>query len=153
MHSPVPVRAVLVLVFGLAAAVATASCATTPPDPSPPPTVRDVTLGQEFTLRAAESVRITGTDLLVTFDSVTEDSRCPTNVNCVWAGNAVVRLTPRVADATRGALELHTTTVDKREAPVDGYRVQLTRLTPNRTEGTPLTQDQYIATLTVVRSR
>lgn len=149
---PVPVRAALVLAFGVAAAVSTANCATTPPDPSPPGTIREAAPGQEFTLRTAESVRITGTDLLVTFDRVTEDSRCPTNVNCVWAGNAVVRLATRVAGATRGPLELHTTTVDKRQAPVDGYRIQLIRLTPARTEGTPLTQDQYIATLTVVRS-
>jgi len=150
---PVPVRASLVLAFGVAAAVSTATCATTPPDPSPPETIRDATLGQEFTLRAAESVRIAGTDLLLTFDRVTEDSRCPTNVNCIWAGNAVVRLATRVAGVARGPMELHTTTVDKRDAPVDGYRVRLIRLMPSRTEGTTVTQDQYVATLTVVRSR
>ena len=149
---PVAVRALLVLAFGVAAAVSAASCATTPPDPSPSQTVRDVTLGQEFTLRAAESVRIAGTDFLMTFDRVTEDSRCPTNVNCVWAGNAVVRLTARVAGATGGNLELHTTTADKREAAVDGFRVQLVRLAPTRADGTPITQDQYVATV-IVRSR
>ena len=149
---PVPVRASLALAF-VAAAVFTATCATTPPDPSTPETVLDAPLGQEFTLRAAESVRIAGTALVLTFDRVTEDSRCPTDVNCIWAGNAVVRLATRVAGVTHGPIELHTTTADKRETPVDGYRVQLVRLMPTRTQGTTLTQDQYIATLTVVRSR
>ena len=149
---PVPARAVLVLAFGVAAAVFTARCASAPPDPSPPDASREVSLGQEFPLRAAESVRIAGTDLLIAFDRVTEDSRCPVNVTCVWAGNAVVRLTARVAGAARGNLELHTTTADKREAAVDGFRVQLVRLAPTRAEGTPITQDQYVATVTV-RSR
>lgn len=142
----------MVLAFGVAAAVSTVNCATTPPDPSPPDAVREVSLGQEFTLRAAESVRIAGTELRVTFDRVTEDSRCPINVNCIWAGNAVVRLATRIADVTRGPIELHTTTADKRGGTVDGYRVQLVRLTPARTEGTSIAQDQYIATITVVRS-
>lgn len=153
MRFTAPVRASLVLAFGVAATVSTATCATTPPDPSAPETVREVALGQEFTLRSAESVRIAGTDLLVTFDRVTEDSRCPTNVNCIWAGNAVVRLATRVAGVALGPMELHTTTVDKRDAPVDGYRVQLVRLMPTRTEGTTITPDQYVATLSVVRSR
>jgi hypothetical protein len=29
----------------------------------------------------------------VRFDKVLEDSRCPTNVDCVWAGQAIVQLT------------------------------------------------------------
>ena len=149
MLPPVPVRASLALAFGVAAAVFTATCATTPPDPSTP----EAPLGPEFTLRSAESVRIAGTALVLTFDRVTEDSRCPTDVNCIWAGNAVVRLATRVAGVTHGPIELHTTTADKRETPVDGYRVQLVRLMPTRTQGTTITQDQYIATLTVVRSR
>lgn len=149
---PVPGRAVLVLAFGVAAAVSTANCATTPPDPSPPEPAREVALGQEFALRAADAVRVAGTDLRVTFDRVTEDSRCPTNVNCVWAGNAVVRLDARVGQAPRGPLDLHTTTADKRDATVDGYRVHLVGLTPARTEGQTISQDQYIATV-IVRSR
>ena len=140
------------MTFVAAAAVSAASCATTPPDPSPQEAAREVSLGQEFPLRAAEPVRIAGTDLLIAFDRVTEDSRCPVNVTCVWAGNAVVRLTARVAGAARGNLELHTTTADKREAAVDGFRVQLVRLAPTRAEGTPITQDQYVATV-IVRSR
>ncbi len=135
----------------MAAAVLTANCATTPPDPSPPETTREVSLDQEFPLRAAESVRIAGTDLRVTFDRVTEDSRCPVNVNCVWAGNAVVRLDARMGQATR-PLELHTTTADKRQAAVDGYRIELIRLTPTRAADTTITPDQYIATV-IVRSR
>ena len=153
MLPQVPVRASLGLAFGVAAAVSTANCATAPPDPSPPETVQEAPLGPEFTLRPAESARIAGTALVLTFDRITEDSRCPTDVTCVWAGNAVVRLAARVAGVARGPMELHTTTVDKREATVDGYRVQLVRLAPARTQGTTITQDQYLATLTVVRSR
>lgn len=41
-------------------------------------------------LAPGESVRIEGRDVTVRFASVLEDSRCPTEVTCVWAGRARV---------------------------------------------------------------
>jgi hypothetical protein len=107
---------------------------------------------QSFTLRAGETVPVANTPLAITFDRVTEDSRCPVNVTCVWAGNAVVRLSIRHAGETRPTIELHTTTAGKREAVVDGVRLQLVQLAPARTEGSTIPPDQYLATIAVVRS-
>jgi uncharacterized Zn finger protein len=49
----------------------------------------ELRLGEEFTLSTGESAAIKGEDLEITFLEVTEDSRCPRNVTCVWAGRAV----------------------------------------------------------------
>ena len=59
------------------------ACAVVPaPDSTPPaPQGSVVALGQ--------SVRVG--DLTVTPTAVVEDSRCPTNARCVWAGRLVVR--------------------------------------------------------------
>ncbi|MFC2059292.1 hypothetical protein ACFLTS_06650 [Chloroflexota bacterium] len=43
-------------------------------------------LGQEFSLRIGQTAAIAGEDLRISFDEVTEDSRCPRNVTCIWEG-------------------------------------------------------------------
>ena len=56
-----------------------------------------VSLGQEFSLRIGESVSIRGEELQVRFLEVTEDSRCPRGVVCVWEGrvSCLVEITYR----------------------------------------------------------
>ncbi len=44
--------------------------------------------GEEFSLKIGESAAVRGEDLEITFLEVLEDSRCPKNVECVWAGRA-----------------------------------------------------------------
>lgn len=43
-------------------------------------------LGEEFALSPGQSVVIPGEDLRIKFLEVTEDSRCPQGVTCIWAG-------------------------------------------------------------------
>lgn len=109
-------------------------------------------MGEEFTLRVAESIRIAGTDLRLTLDRIVEDSRCPTGVNCVWEGDATVRVTLQIAQADPGTLDLHTDASNQREAASRGYRVRLITLAPWPREGTRISSDQYVATLVVLRS-
>ncbi|MFC1972275.1 hypothetical protein ACFLVE_02575 [Chloroflexota bacterium] len=51
-------------------------------------------LGEEFSLPISQSVVITGEDLDIKFVEVSEDSRCPKDVTCVWEGRvtAVVEI-------------------------------------------------------------
>src|ERR1044072_8657255 len=49
-------------------------------------------LGQEFDLRVGQRAVIRKTNLTLRFVTVPEDSRCPSDVTCVWAGNARVEL-------------------------------------------------------------
>ncbi len=46
----------------------------------------DAKTGEEFSLSVGQSVEITGEDLKITFTEVSGDSRCPSDVVCVWAG-------------------------------------------------------------------
>ena len=46
-------------------------------------------LGQEFTLPLGEKVFLESENLLIRFDEVIEDSRCPKDVECVRAGEAI----------------------------------------------------------------
>lgn len=57
-------------------------------------------------LRLGERVRIAGTGWTVIFREVIEDSRCRPEVQCVWAGQIVVRLVGEHSDGRVAALVL-----------------------------------------------
>lgn len=49
-------------------------------------------LGDTLTLKAGEAAIHEEERLLILFDTLLSDSRCPAGVQCIWAGNASVRL-------------------------------------------------------------
>ena len=76
--------------------------------------------GEPFELKANEASRLADENLLVRFEGVTEDSRCPVRTQCVWAGDAAVELMlekPPAASATR---MLHTSERVGRDAELRG---------------------------------
>jgi hypothetical protein len=46
-------------------------------------------LGREFKLAVGQTVSIVEEGISVTFDGVSEDSRCPTGAMCIWEGRVV----------------------------------------------------------------
>jgi hypothetical protein len=112
----------------------------------PDPAAAAVPLGREFTLALGQSVAVAGTDLCLTLRAVRDDSRCPADVQCMWAGDATVAL--EVGGAA--TFDLHTSGALAREATHGGYRITLVRLDPVPHSTAPLTAD-YRATLVVVR--
>lgn len=86
-------------------------------------------LGQEFTLPIKNEAVIKGENLRIEFTEVTADSRCPRNVQCVWAGEASYILKVSQGDDS----ELVAITEPAAEDPVTtvwhGYKI-LTSLEP-----------------------
>lgn len=71
----------------------TTSPAASPALPQPPLTTPGgLSLPGSIVLAVGQSVRVDGRDAVVRFVRVTEDSRCPQGVECVWAGRARVEL-------------------------------------------------------------
>ena len=54
------------------------------------PSAAPVPLGREFTLEVGQSALVDDSGLRVTLLGVADDSRCPTDVQCVWEGDARV---------------------------------------------------------------
>ncbi len=106
------------------------------------------TLGTPFTLAPDGVVVVAGTDLEVRFVQVTEDSRCPVGVTCIWEGNAGVEITARMVPA--GVADLYTlnTALEPRSVVVGAYRIELLGLEPQRTTNGPA-QSEYRATFVV----
>jgi hypothetical protein len=69
-----------------------------------PAEVIEAGLGEEFTLPIGEEAVITGEDLRISFEEVTEDSRCPKNVECVWEGQARYALLFTLGEASERAV-------------------------------------------------
>ena len=110
----------------------------------------EIRLDQEFELAPGGTARIAGTNQTVTFESVSQDSRCPANVTCVWAGNAEIRLKVRAAD--RDSSIALNTTVEPHAAAVGGLRVELKALAPEQRAGSPIPSGAYRARLVVTGS-
>ncbi len=100
-----------------------------------PPDVTDVKLGDVFTLEQGSSIVVDGQT--IRFDEVTEDSRCPANVDCVWEGRASVNLM-MIADDTMmgvqlsipGFVNIDSEPRDIQSASAQGYTLTLLQLNP-----------------------
>ena len=94
---------------------------------------------------------IPDTDLTVVFEAVVEDSRCPVGTNCVWAGDATVRLRVDSPRAKAASILLHTNEQFPQEAAHGGIRLRLVSLAPQPTADGPPRPDSYRATLNIRR--
>ena len=92
------------------------------------------TLDDTVAVALAEDVRVVRAGLVISFDSVLADSRCPRNVQCVWAGSARVRLTigQDAGAAARHDLE---SGQEPRSARVGAYVVSLLDVEPPAEQG------------------
>mgnify|MGYP001081213227 CR=1 FL=1 len=91
--------------------------------------------------------------LTVRFVEVPTDSRCPTDVVCVWAGNAKVVLNTVVGGVER-ALALNTnagSATGPGAVEVDGFRITLLGLDPAPRSEEPIPAGAYRATLELDR--
>lgn len=84
----------------------------------------------------------------VKFAEVIEDSRCPEGTQCIWAGNAKVKLVVNVNGGRAETIELNTGSGNT-AAIVNGYSIELVSLTPARKAGIPTGPRSYRARLQI----
>lgn len=86
----------------------------------------------------------------VKFVSLVEDSRCPEGVNCVWAGNATIKVSISLPDGSSETFEMNTN-LGPKGATFGPYAVNLTDLTPVPKENVRINRNSYTATFTISR--
>jgi hypothetical protein len=112
-------------------------------------------LGREFTLGGGQEAVLGGGDVSVRFSELLEDSRCPTEVECFWTGQA--RIAVIVAAVGRPSTTAYFNTnpapgENAQSVRAGDYTVELTTLEPYpRTPDDPIPFDDYRATLIVNR--
>jgi hypothetical protein len=107
-------------------------------------------LGQEFELKINQDAMIEGEGLAVVFESVLEDSRCPEGVDCIWSGNAKIKLRSSKQKQTPMTIELNTD-VESKSSSYLNYEIRLIALKPRPKADRPVQQDEYRATLVVTK--
>ena len=100
----------------------------------------------EVTLSHGEDRVIEGTVLRMTFAAVLEDSRCPTDVVCVWEGNATVEVGIAAGTGPTFPLQLNTS-LEPRSVEWNGLLVTLLRLTPSPVSGSVIPAADYTVRL------
>ncbi len=123
-----------------------------------PTEVSDQIINKSFELSIGESITIEPDNVQVRFDTVTSDSRCPTNVFCFWEGEAQIKIS-LVKSRTaiiygeipiRGYVTAKDTCCHK-YIDLDGYRITLMQLNPYPQHPIPNDFTKYRATLLVNR--
>ncbi len=104
----------------------------------------------EVVVKLAEQAVVCETDLKVELLAVVEDSRCPEGVDCIHAGNAVVRV--KVTSRT-GEPQIFTfSTMQGDETfEFEGYEFSLIAMDPYPKDGVELKKEDYAARIRVAK--
>ena len=103
--------------------------------------------GATFSLPVGRTAAVSGNGARITFNRVTNDSRCPIDVVCVWAGDAPIELTI----ASEGSTQTRTlsTIAPNNEVVVGNLRIRFVGLTPAPKQSEPPSTRAYVAQLVV----
>ncbi len=93
-------------------------------------------LGQPFEVGIGKSTAIPAQKLAVSFERVTEDSRCPKDVECFWAGQISVVVGLKKANKKLGTAKLTVQgsryVTPKSIGKIGGYRVKIIEVAPEK---------------------
>lgn len=105
--------------------------------------------GAGFELRIGEVAALRDADLLIGFRGVRSDSRCPADVTCVWAGDAVLAIGIARDGGSWSWYDLHTT-LEPQEIATGEYRIRLVELRPATDSRRRMEPGEYRAVLEIV---
>lgn len=125
----------------MAVVVAACACSGGPTQPDRVPK------GAPFDLRVGDSA-LTTDDLRIRFDTVRSDSRCPMDVMCIRAGEAVIALTIGRTGEVPVGRELDTTPARSSTSYLN-FTITLSSLAPYPRSGRRIQPGDYVATLVV----
>jgi len=148
-----PLRSCLIF-LGLICFVLFGSASAADGNTKPKATTQVARLGRAFKLRAGRQVTLKGERLRIRFAAVTGDSRCPSDVTCVWAGNAAVHLDVTTNGRSEESLTLNTGKGPSlaNEAKYQGYKVKLVDLSPYPRSDQKIAAADYVVTLLVSKN-
>ena len=86
--------------------------------------------------------------LTIRFLELVEDSRCPTGVQCIWAGNGKIKVSVKRGTAAAKVFEMDTNGAHN-TITHGGYKITLKGLTPHPAENVRIDRNGYVATFDV----
>ncbi|MEH1943367.1 MAG: hypothetical protein V7L01_24535 [Nostoc sp.] len=111
------------------------------------------TLDTQFNLKYGQIAYLQNENIEIKFSKVIQDSRCPSNVNCIWQGQVVIEL-----DIIKNGKKVSTLTltlIPGRDVPpiqfLDKYTVTLRDVLPYPKSGINVVTKDYIARIVVAK--
>jgi hypothetical protein len=111
----------------------------------------EIELDKEFEIKVGDSAVLANQGLIIKFKAVTEDSRCPMDAICVWAGNAAVNFDLKNSTGDQLSTRLNTF-LDPKSIDFSDVVITLTELNPYPKSTEQINPDDYIAKL-IVKNR
>jgi hypothetical protein len=112
---------------------------------SPTETEEETSSPSELSLRLEENKKVDNLSIQLT--DIT-DSRCPVDVQCIWAGEVKATVT----FSLNGKSQIKTLTFSGPEESIFGYSVKFVRVTPGpRSSSTPVDKKEYVATFSIIK--
>ena len=105
---------------------------------------------ERLTLPPGKQVTSKKSKLKIKLVEVSEDSRCPTGAQCVWAGRAIIKLSVTSPRMGTKVIEIDTSKGPQGDQ-FDGWAISLDSLTPHPNAATALDPKSYRAKVTVTR--
>jgi hypothetical protein len=113
-----------------------------------PQEIKAVDLGAEVTLAPGTTASVKAAGMSVRFVGVTEDSRCPRDVTCIWAGEVKILLEIHESGKAASPMDI----LEGGSAAAGAYRVTLVRVEPQPTSTARIAAQDYRATLKIDRA-
>ena len=108
-------------------------------------------LATQFQLKVQQTAIIQPEDIQIKFLNVTQDSRCPSDVNCVWEGLVTIVVNIKQNDQDLGNFKLTQRGGQENLAAQTfiGQKIELIEVSPYPKSTEPIQLSDYIATLVV----
>lgn len=122
-----------------------------PTDPAPTQEVTEAgSMNLQFKLAIGETLTLADGGS-ITFDAVTEDSRCPTEVDCFWSGQIIIDLTITTLEGQSEQVSLTLIQEKSDPATVSAYIITLIRVDPYPKQPGDVDPGSYVASLQLVK--
>lgn len=111
-------------------------------------------LNEPFNLKVNQTASIASENIEIKLINVSEDSRCPVGVQCIWQGQVTVNLNLIKNNNTVENFNLTNRSGDENLASklVDGYQIKVVKVEPYPTNLKKLSPSDYNVTLEISKS-
>lgn len=105
---------------------------------------------QEISVKINEESSARG-GIRVKFLELVDDSRCPRDTTCIWAGNAQIKV--RVKKNGRSKVLVLNSNIEPKSAAFGGYTFRLVKLTPEPRSNIRINRNGFVATIEIKKSK
>lgn len=109
---------------------------------------KEIELDKQFTIKTEQTISLD--NLKVTFLEIVEDSRCPSDVTCVWQGRASIKLNAENKDHSE---DMILTIGENSTAQIEMYKIDLIDLSPYPISKKITSPEEYVATMNISKNK